>query len=226
MTTAVDLELYLFKICPYAQRALITLLQSGLSYRQNIFEPGNIPDDFKTISPLGNVPILRVDDRVTLFESAIITDYVAGISPISMEPDDLLDRARMRAWSEYSNSLLAKMMKLLQCSDEVGFIEANGALMDGLNLLEGELDSAGPFFCGHRFNTIDITYAPIFFRMQTLASLTDKFQINLNSRIKEWMGAVMAERAVQESIFENFPTIYRRFVSMRGEGKYLDTILE
>jgi glutathione S-transferase len=65
-----------FKTCPWVQRAAIVLREKNVDFEFRHIEPDNRPDWFLAISPHKKVPVLRVDDRVSLFESNAIAEYL------------------------------------------------------------------------------------------------------------------------------------------------------
>jgi len=218
-----SIELFLFDFCPYAQRVQISLIQSQLPYQAIVLDPDNIPEDFSAISPLGNVPVLRINHTETVFESAIINDYIAQISPISMEPEDELQRAQMRAWNEYAGNCMGALMQVLQAPDKDSFEKANKTLINKFQPLSEQLSTQGAFFNGSQWMTIDATYAPLFLRMKTLSDLFDEFLLDeLPENIQHWMFSLLESAALKKSIIGNFPTVYRRFVSRKTNGKYVD----
>ena len=66
-----------FKTCPWVQRAAIVLREKKVEFEFQHIEPDNRPDWFLAISPHKKVPVLRIDDRVSLFESNAIAEYLA-----------------------------------------------------------------------------------------------------------------------------------------------------
>jgi glutathione S-transferase len=221
-----SLELYLFAICPFAQRVNISLIQSQLSYEIKQLDPMNMPDDFAAISPLGNVPVLRVNGSESIFESAIINDYIAQISPVKMEPESELERAKMRAWNEYGTTCLSALMEVVQAEDEKAAAQANESLMSKLNVLSAIISGDGPYFYGENFMTIDSTYAPLFLRMQTLKQLTGHFSLaGMDPQLARWMDALLNVESVQKSILGDFKQMYRNFIGKRAQGKFIDTVI-
>ncbi len=91
-----DLELVSYHLCPYVQRAVITLLEKEISHQRTYIDLSNKPDWFRQISPLGKVPLLKVSDEV-LFESTVICEYLDEITPGSLYPIDPLIKAKHRA---------------------------------------------------------------------------------------------------------------------------------
>jgi glutathione S-transferase len=69
------LKLVSFDLCPYVQRAAIVLAEKGVLFERIDVDLSDKSDWFKTISPLGKVPLLQVGDEV-LFESAVIVEYL------------------------------------------------------------------------------------------------------------------------------------------------------
>ena len=104
------LELVSFAICPYVQRAVITLKEKGVAFDITYIELDNPPAWFKEDSPLGKVPLLKVDGEV-LFESAIITEYLDEVYPPTLHPGDPLLRAKHRGWIEFGSNLLVDQFK-------------------------------------------------------------------------------------------------------------------
>jgi len=218
-----SIELYIFKACPFAQRVQMSLIHSQLPYKTIVLTPGEMPDDFTAISPLGNVPVLRINNSETLFESAVITDYIAQISAVSMEPEDELKRAQMRAWSEYFNSCFDALMAVLQASDKDSFEQTNKVLINKFQPLENILPSDGPFFYGEKMMTIDCAYAPLFLRMKTLHELYPAFSLNgLPENSQHWMDSLLACDVLKKSIMGDFHAIFRMFISKMATDKYID----
>jgi len=99
-------ELVSFKICPFVQRARITLLHKRVPHTVTYIELKAPPAWFPTISPLGKVPLLRVDGGAVLFESAVINEFIDETTtppapatpcrPTGTGTEPGLDRVRVR----------------------------------------------------------------------------------------------------------------------------------
>src|SRR5256886_17643133 len=90
-----------FKTCPWVQRAAIVLREKNVDFEFRHIEPDNRPDWFLAISPHKKVPVLRVDDRVSLFESNAIAEYLDETVLPRLHPEDPVARAVNRAWTDY-----------------------------------------------------------------------------------------------------------------------------
>jgi glutathione S-transferase len=56
------LQLISHTLCPYVQRAAISLSEKGVAFKRSDIDLANKPDWFLAISPLGKTPVLLVDD--------------------------------------------------------------------------------------------------------------------------------------------------------------------
>src|SRR5215471_18530401 len=90
-----------FKTCPWVQRAAIVLREKNVPFEFRHIEPDNRPDWFLAISPHKKVPVLRVDDTVSLFESNAINEYLDDTTAPRLHPEDPIARAVNRAWTDY-----------------------------------------------------------------------------------------------------------------------------
>src|ERR1700709_1348997 len=90
-----------FKTCPWVQRAAIVLREKQIDFEFRHIEPDNRPDWFLAISPHKKVPVLRIDDKVSLFESSAIAEYLDDTIEPRLHPEDHIARAVNRAWADY-----------------------------------------------------------------------------------------------------------------------------
>src|SRR5690348_14843090 len=90
-----------FKTCPWVQRAAIVLREKRVAFEFRHIDPDNRPDWFLAISPHKKVPVLRIDDRDSLFESNAIAEYLDETIAPRLHPENPLERARNRAWTDY-----------------------------------------------------------------------------------------------------------------------------
>ena len=82
-----------FKTCPWVQRAAIVLREKKIDFEFRHIERDNRPDWFLAISPHKKVPVLRLDDSVSLFESNAINEYLDETLAPRLHPEDAVQRA-------------------------------------------------------------------------------------------------------------------------------------
>ena len=61
------LKLVSFKLWPYVQRSVVTLNHLQVPYEIEYIDLANKPDWFLEISPLGKVPVVQVNDGISIF---------------------------------------------------------------------------------------------------------------------------------------------------------------
>ncbi|MCB1620703.1 MAG: glutathione S-transferase family protein [Thiothrix sp.] len=217
MSVKPRLELVSFKICPYVQRAVIALNEKGAEYTLTHLVPGEEPDWFKQVSPMGKVPVLLVDGT-PVFESAVIMEYVDEVYGPQLHPEDALQKALHRAWVEYCSSLLGAQYRMATARDREGFQAARTELEQGLQRVSDALPLEVPYFSGARFALVDTAFAPLFMR---LAILKRDYGLEMvfSDRVQAWSDALLARKSVQTSVVDNFEDVFRMF--LRNSGGYL-----
>jgi len=227
MSTNPSLELYLFPSCPFAQRVNMSLIRSGMEYSKKVFTPMDMPENFSEISPLGNVPVLVVNNKDSIFESAVIADYIAQISPVSLEPEDETTKAQMRAWCNYSDACFNNFMAVLKAENKEDMMTANQKFIEAFTVLSKQRSSNGPFFYGEQYTTIDSSYAPLFLRMKTLEELFPEFSYeNLPENMAQWMDSLCESETLNESIIGNFTEVFKMFLNKMAGSGYINQQLQ
>lgn len=213
-----NLKLISFELCPFVQRSVIALLEKGMAYEitylsmQELRDP---PQWFRDISPFGKVPVLRVDD-VTVFESAVIMEYIDEINPPTLHPADPLQRALNRAWMKFGEELLFSQYRYATAADEAAFAQGRQELTDSLNRLEAVLGD-GAFFNGSEFSLIDASYAPFFMRLDILEQHhTSGFYEN-RPRLSRWAEACRERETVANSVVPDLAHKYIEFIKRSSE---------
>ncbi len=200
--TAPRLELVSFKTCPYVQRAAIVLHEKAVPFELTYIDQHNKPDWFLKISPLGKVPLLKVDDTV-LFESAVIAEYLDEVYPPRLHPADALRRAHNRAWIEFSSTLLSSQFQMLMSPDRARFEAAAARFGELLDRLEAELGD-GPYFNGAKPALVDCAFAPLFLRMTIMEPWLKLGALAPRPRTQALSKLLLARPAVLRSVVPDF----------------------
>ena len=210
-----DIELISFDLCPFVQRSVITLLEKEIPFKRTNIDLANKPGWFLDISPLGKVPVLRINGNI-LFESAVINEYLDEITPPSMHPQDPLQKAVNRAWIEYGSELSNLSFRMLITQDENGVEQSVQGLRDKFEFLEKNL-TAEPFFNGAAFSLIDAAYAPVFIRIEyLLKQVIDNLIPPGCNRVLAWSDAILSRPSVQGSIIDRFTELATERFRKRG----------
>lgn len=211
------LELVSFKLCPFVQRSVITLLEKERDFQITYINLDAPPQWFKDISPLGKVPVLQVGEEV-LFESAIINEYVDEITPPSLHPQNALIKAKNRAWIEFGSELLMMQFRFVMSQDKNSYDTNLKELQEKLQRLETVL-SGGTFFNGEQFSLVDTAYAPLFMRLELLKQWTKVDFYGTLPKIQRWSAALLAKESVQKSVVDDFADLFEK--RLKAANSYL-----
>lgn len=208
------LELISFKLCPFVQRAVIVLNQKGVAFDMTYIDLNEPPEWFKEISPLGQVPVLKVtiDGKTeVLFESAVIQEYVDEITPPSLHPSDPLIKAKNRAWMSFGDDILFAQHAFMTDADIAVCEEKEQVIRDKLQRLEA-VHSGEAYFNGKAFNLIDAAYAPLLMRIDFIKQLCGSDLLSQNPKLANWSQRLLALPSVQNSVVEELPQMYAGMV--------------
>ena len=209
------LKLVSYKLCPYAQRAIITLRHKKVPYDIEFVDLVKPPAWLKELSPLGEVPILVVDNKEVLFESSVICEFVDETTPGNLLPEDPLLRALDRSWMAYAGSALKAVTGIMHAQDQVQWDESLAVLKNKMCWLQSELEQV-PYFNGQQLSLVDFAYAPLFMRMQLMQLDRELGLAETYPKVAAWSRALLALPVVQGSVVNNFPQLCRSHVVARG----------
>ena len=207
-------KLISFKLCPFVQRSVITLLEKKVEYEISYIDLKNKPDWFLKLSPTGKVPVLQIDD-VVLFESAVINEYLDETNPPQLHPTDPLIKAKNRAWIEFSANLTLGQHKLAVVQDQTDFYEALESIQSAILKVEGILENK-PYFNGSAFSLVDAAYAPPLMRIYEINKVIPLNLYERAPKVKAWEEALLNRASVKESVVSDFPELLRDHIKSRN----------
>lgn len=208
-----SLKLVSHNLCPYVQRAVITLHEKQIPHERAYVDLANKPDWFLEISPLGKVPLLLVGEEV-LFESAVICEYLDEVTPGSLHPDAPLLKAKHRAWIEFGSSILNAIAGFYSAKDETMFEVKRHELSQKFQTLEEQLQES-PFFSGDRFSLVDAVYGPIFRYFVVFEQYKDFGFFAETPKVVRWRTALLDRQSVIEAVLPTYPKLLHEFLLKR-----------
>lgn len=210
-----QLKLVSFKLCPFVQRAIITMRHKKIPYDIEFINIDHPPAWLLELSPLGEVPIMIVDGKEVLFESSVICEFLDESTPGHLMPEDPLQRAVDRSWIAYAGSALRSVINILHAEEAEQAKEATARLKNRMCWLQNRLQLA-PYFNGQQLSLVDFTYAPLFMRMQLL-QLDRELGLEHNyPKVAAWANALLELPVVQGSVVGNFVELLQAHVVERG----------
>ncbi len=209
-----NLELISTALCPFVQSSVVTLRLNNVPYRLTVIEITNPPPWFDDVSPLGRVPILRIDDEHIVFESTVINEYLNDIASNSLLPGDPLQRAAHRATIAYGAAILADLSGVVAAVDEFEFDDAAYDLDEKFDYLEDK-KSGAVFFDGSEPGMVDACYAPLFARLDILKPARKLLDSDNHPKLAAWSSTVLQLGAVKQTIDAEFTARFRDSVKQR-----------
>jgi glutathione S-transferase len=216
-----------FKTCPWVQRAAIVLREKKVDFEFRHIEPDNRPDWFLAISPHKKVPVLRIDDKHSLFESNAIAEYLDETISPRLAPEDPLARAVNRAWTDYVPTFSEAVTGCAYADDEKAYKAAVDKIPTSFERLEKALaqqSPKGPFFNGETYSLVDAAYAPFLQRYYYLDRVKKLGLIEKFPRVEAWAKALLARPSTHSFPEAEFEQMYRN--NLKKRNKYLAQFVE
>jgi glutathione S-transferase len=205
-----QLELVSFALCPYVQRSVITLKYKKADFKITYIDLKNKPPWFLQISPMGKVPVLRINEDTTIFESAVINEYVDETVGTPLMPRDPLQRAFERSWIAFGSEILMTMYQATLATEQKDVETKLSKLFDDLAKMEPVLKQ-GPYFRGSQFSLVDTSWAPAFMRMMLSPQIQNHPRWKEIPKVRAWVENILKVPAVQESVSADFADKFRGY---------------
>jgi len=215
-------------LCPYVQRAAISLAEKGVPFERIAIDLADKPVWFKAISPLGKVPLLIVRAKgaeTVIFESAVILEFLEETQANPLHPSDAYARARHRAWIEFGSATLNTIGRLYSASSEAAFLAESSALSAMFDRLEDELaDKAGPWFNGERFCLVDAVYGPVFRYLDAFDLIGSFGILDGKPLVQAWRKALGERASVKGAVAPDYPQRLRQFLG--AKNSFLSSLIQ
>ena len=155
-----------------------------------------------------------MEDQV-IFESTAINEYIDEAYPNKLHPSNIILRAHNRSWIEFGNVCTWSAFHLSIRETEEDF---NNVLDDLLNKFDQLEKAIGytPFFNGSEFSLVDVSYAPLFQRLEYLDELRPEIlDEKRHPRINIWKENLLTLNAVQRSCVPEIKELYHELLWKR-----------
>ena len=167
--------------------------------------------------------MVQVNGGESIFESAVINEFVSEINPPVLHPTDLVDKARNRAWIEYGSGMFGNNYQLRNAKTVEDFQTIRAKLIDQISKVEDQIADDGPFFNGEEFSLIDSSYAPFFKHLDLVNQIHDTGVFDNAPKMKRWSDALLSMEAVKKSVVEDFDELF--YASLARSGSYVAQFL-
>jgi glutathione S-transferase len=215
-----SLTLISHHLCPYVQRAAISLAEKAVPFERIYVDLADKPAWFLDLSPLGKTPVLKVEDRA-IFESAVILEYLEETRPHPLHPAEPLRRAEHRAWIEFGSAVLNDIAGLYSAGDHEAFAAKAEALTSKFARLENHL-ADGPWFDGD-FSLVDTVFGPVFRYFDVFDRIGEFGILAGKPKVAAWRKALAARPSIARAVGADYETRLLRFLAQRKS--HLSTLM-
>lgn len=209
-----NFDLVTHVLCPYVQRSIITLKEKSIAYTRTDIDLANKPLWFEQASPTGKVPVLRVNNERSLFESAIICEYLDEVTPGSLHPFNTLDKAYHRAWIEFGSGILSNIAGLYNAKDKGSFQKSHAEIHRKFQLVEREVSGA-KFFSDNEFHLIDAAYGPVFRYFDVFDRFSSLKTFANLPKVQAWRDVLQQRESVRQAVTLEYPELMIQFLKSR-----------
>jgi glutathione S-transferase len=215
-----------FRTCPWVQRSAIVLREKNTEFELRHIEPDNRPDWFLAISPHKKVPVLSIDDKVSMFESNAINEYLDETISPRLHPEDPVERAINRAWTDYVPTFASAVTATAYADTEADYNKAAEQIPAPFERLEKALEKqgSGPFFNGAKYSLVDAAYTPFLQRYVFLDRVKRLGHIEKFPRLKAWCEALLNRASTHSFPPAEFEALYRE--GLKRRNKWISQFIE
>ena len=201
------------------QRAVIVLRAKSIPFDVTYIDLRNKPDWFLEISPHSKVPVLKVDGEI-LFESNAIAEYLDEAESPRAHPEDLIKRARNRAWTDFVATFAGGLSGLYYAKTAEGQeqrLDTAQRVLDKLETaLANERGNDGPFFNGPELSLVDAAYAPFLQRFLHVDQWLKSGLLDDYPLVSAWARALIDSDLVKGSVPDEFFAEFEGNLKRRG----------
>ena len=205
-----SLTLISHNLCPYVQRAVISLSEKQVSFERIDINLSAKPDWFLEMSPLGKTPVLKVEEK-SIFESNVILEYLEETQINPLHPNHSLERADNRSWIEFSSVLLNNIGGLYSAPTQNVFEQKLEILNKNFNHLEKKLGNT-PYFNGDGFSLVDACYAPVFRYFDNLDKIPEIKLWDDKPKTTAWRKELSKRPSVKCAVSKDYPENLQKFL--------------
>jgi glutathione S-transferase len=197
------MELFTARVCPYAHRSRLALLEKGLEFEHVEIDLQNKSERFLEVSPYGKVPALFHGGK-TVYESVIINEYLDEVFPNPpLMPKSYAFRAKSRIWTHYCNEYFTPDLYAVIRNREPGkHAELAATATERLRFVEREafakLSGEGPYWFGAEICLTDLAWYPYFERLPAWTYYRGVAIPEDCPRLTAWAEAMAARASVRQ----------------------------
>ena len=225
-----EVELFTAEFSPFAQRVRLALLEKRIPFLATEIDLAVKPEWFHVISPRGEVPVIRHEDRF-IADSTVILEYLEDVyAEPALRPRDPGKRAVTRFWMEYADEKFKQTLVGAMKAQGSERPEAMAKLCEELAYIEHEGltgRSRGPYWLGAEISMLDVVFYPYFERLPAIhfGQPPDRPAL-LPVRLHRWLSAMSKRPSVQATTIapERHARAISEYLGVRPERRRVGNV--
>jgi len=213
-------EIVSHPLCPHAQRLVLIGLIGGKTpgrdYDLTYLPYATLMQTAPTVSPTGELPVLRIDGELASSNTDAIAEYMDGVLGLGLLPADPAVRLEMRGGERLVATALGRLRDVYAARDRAALDAALDALFAALEPIEARLDgSADPAALtdlGH------VALAPMGSLIDQYALLREHPRWNNLPKVKARLRAASEHPLVRQARCPNYEREFDAFFKMIGSA--------
>ncbi|KAK3790456.1 hypothetical protein RRG08_015925 [Elysia crispata] len=177
------LRLYSMRFCPFAHRTRLVLSHKNIPHEVVNINLQNKPQWFLDLNPLGQVPVLQIDDKI-IADSTATSEWLDDVYPEKrLQPADPYRRALDRVLLEYISKMNTTYYGAIFSTEAEDIKEKMTEIEKHLKFYEDKLSAReeGPYFGGSQPTMFDFYFWPTYERYPVLSKLKKLPAANFDS---------------------------------------------
>ena len=202
------------RFSPFCWRAKMALAHKGLDVET---VPWRFTEKDKLPQPnAGRVPVI-VDAGRVVHDSTAIAEYLDETIAPRLHPEDPVERAINRAWTDYVPTFAEHVTGMAYADDEAGYRKCAEKIPLAFERVERALEKqgAGPLFNGAKYSLVDAAYAPFLQRYFFLDRIRPIGLIGQYPGLEAWADTLMKWPSTHSFPEAEFEALYRLNVKRR-----------
>ncbi len=195
-------KLVSYKICPFVVRSQIVAEEKGIELNTVFIDLDNKPEWFTKVSPTQSVPLLIASDKA-IFESSVICEFIDGLTPESLFPDNFVLKHFNKSWIEFISTTIFQQYNFMIADNKEDFGKYLALFEKSLKQVEKILTGA-PFFNGMSFSIIDAAFAPLACRLFFIKKLINYDFFASFPKVHQWSREIMVNKSVRKYLNDDF----------------------
>ncbi|MDR3299579.1 MAG: glutathione S-transferase [Candidatus Accumulibacter sp.] len=149
---------------PFVRKVRVVLAEKKIEYGFEIDSPWSPESKIANLNPLGQIPVLALDDDIVLFDSRVISEYLDNVAPNNkLMPGPNRERTEVKRWEALADgvcdaaALVFLERKRPEAQQSAEWIaRQHDKIIRGLDYMANQLGE-NPWCIGTHFTLADIS---------------------------------------------------------------------